>query len=149
MNIKVNINYVDFIRLFTNIVEMKEVQSFILTNLFSIIQGVISVSPLTDKFGDFNSRFEFAHRLSLISDEMYEVMKIFCTIIMTIQCLTLPQFIFSPDYIYFIFQSTEKTCNGNYVSLYNDLDSIRCSNNLQWVDEVYTLYLSKILHNFM
>ncbi|KAL7617160.1 hypothetical protein Lser_V15G04311 [Lactuca serriola] len=67
------------------------------------IKGVISVSPLTDKFGDFNSRFEFAHRLSLISDEMYE--------------------------------STEKTCNGNYVSLYNDLDSIRCSNNLQWVDE--------------
>ncbi|CAH1440213.1 unnamed protein product [Lactuca virosa] len=36
------------------------------------IKGVISVSPLTDKFSDFNSRFEFAHRLSLISDNIYE-----------------------------------------------------------------------------
>ncbi|KAL4562379.1 hypothetical protein LXL04_034581 [Taraxacum kok-saghyz] len=36
------------------------------------IKGVISVSPLTDKFSDFNSRFEFAYRLSLISEDLYE-----------------------------------------------------------------------------
>ncbi|KAI3740638.1 hypothetical protein L2E82_31108 [Cichorium intybus] len=42
------------------------------------IKGVISVSPLTDKFGDFNSRFEFAHRLSLISDDIYQSTKQSC-----------------------------------------------------------------------
>ncbi|KAI7730625.1 hypothetical protein M8C21_005511 [Ambrosia artemisiifolia] len=30
------------------------------------------VSPLTDKFSDFNSRLEFAHRLALISDDIYQ-----------------------------------------------------------------------------
>ncbi|KAK1425307.1 hypothetical protein QVD17_20658 [Tagetes erecta] len=36
------------------------------------IQGYILVSPLTHKFMDFNSRFEFAHRMALISDDIYE-----------------------------------------------------------------------------
>lgn len=35
------------------------------------IQGYILLSPLTDKFKDFNSRFEFAHRMALISDDIY------------------------------------------------------------------------------
>ncbi|KAI3684092.1 hypothetical protein L2E82_49942 [Cichorium intybus] len=42
------------------------------------IKGVISVSPLTDKFGDFNSRFEFAHRVSLLSDDVYQSTKQSC-----------------------------------------------------------------------
>ncbi|XP_052624024.1 serine carboxypeptidase-like 13 [Lactuca sativa] len=36
------------------------------------IQGYIVISPLTDKFKDFNSRFEYAHRMALISDDIYK-----------------------------------------------------------------------------
>ncbi|KAD6119647.1 hypothetical protein E3N88_10918 [Mikania micrantha] len=36
------------------------------------IQGYILCGPLTDKFMDFNSRFEFAHRMALISDDVYK-----------------------------------------------------------------------------
>ncbi|PWA35969.1 serine carboxypeptidase-like 16 [Artemisia annua] len=36
------------------------------------IQGYILCNPLTDKFMDFNSRFEFAHRMALISDDIYK-----------------------------------------------------------------------------
>ncbi|XP_076886635.1 serine carboxypeptidase-like 18 [Bidens hawaiensis] len=36
------------------------------------IQGYILGSPLTNKFTDFNSRFEYAHRMALISDDIYE-----------------------------------------------------------------------------
>nr|XP_043610865.1 serine carboxypeptidase-like 13 [Erigeron canadensis] len=36
------------------------------------IQGYILVSPLTHKFKDFNSRFEYAHRMALISDDIYK-----------------------------------------------------------------------------
>ncbi|KAJ0860469.1 putative sinapoylglucose--sinapoylglucose O-sinapoyltransferase [Helianthus annuus] len=36
------------------------------------IKGCICVSPLTDKFNDFNSRLEFAHQFALISDDIYE-----------------------------------------------------------------------------
>ncbi|KAL8208134.1 hypothetical protein R6Q57_007546 [Mikania cordata] len=42
------------------------------------IKGCICVSPLTDKFNDFNSRLEFAHRLALISDDIYESTKKNC-----------------------------------------------------------------------
>ncbi|KAL8254170.1 hypothetical protein R6Q59_032391 [Mikania micrantha] len=42
------------------------------------IKGCICVSPLTDKFNDFNSRLEFAHRLALISDDIYESTKASC-----------------------------------------------------------------------
>ncbi|KAI7724625.1 hypothetical protein M8C21_024964 [Ambrosia artemisiifolia] len=42
------------------------------------IKGCICVSPLTDKFNDFNSRLEFAHRLALISDDIYEATKDTC-----------------------------------------------------------------------
>ncbi|XP_076944242.1 serine carboxypeptidase-like 2 [Bidens hawaiensis] len=37
------------------------------------IQGYILTSPLTDKFMDFNSRFEYAHRMALISDDIYQI----------------------------------------------------------------------------
>ncbi|KAL8246178.1 hypothetical protein R6Q59_007394 [Mikania micrantha] len=36
------------------------------------IQGYILCSPLTNKFMDFNSRFEYAHRMALISDDVYQ-----------------------------------------------------------------------------
>ncbi|MFS8027457.1 putative peptidase S10, serine carboxypeptidase, alpha/Beta hydrolase [Helianthus anomalus] len=36
------------------------------------IQGYILCSPLTDKFMDFNSRLEYAHRMALISDDIYK-----------------------------------------------------------------------------
>ncbi|KAK1413528.1 hypothetical protein QVD17_35303 [Tagetes erecta] len=36
------------------------------------IQGYILCSPLTDKFKDFNSRVEYAHRMALISDDIYK-----------------------------------------------------------------------------
>lgn len=36
------------------------------------IQGYVLCSPLTDKFMDFNSRVEFAHRMALISDDIYK-----------------------------------------------------------------------------
>nr|XP_043633062.1 serine carboxypeptidase-like 16 [Erigeron canadensis] len=36
------------------------------------IQGYILCSPLTDKFMDFNSRVEYAHRMALISDDIYK-----------------------------------------------------------------------------
>ncbi|KAI3754308.1 hypothetical protein L1987_54090 [Smallanthus sonchifolius] len=36
------------------------------------IKGYVILSPLTNKFTDFNSRFEFAHRFALISDDIYE-----------------------------------------------------------------------------
>ncbi|KAK1413485.1 hypothetical protein QVD17_35259 [Tagetes erecta] len=35
------------------------------------IQGYILCSPLTDKFMDFNSRFETAHRMAIISDDIH------------------------------------------------------------------------------
>ncbi|XP_076905367.1 serine carboxypeptidase-like 16 [Bidens hawaiensis] len=37
------------------------------------IQGYILVSPLTDKFMDFNSRLEYAHRMALVSDNIYKL----------------------------------------------------------------------------
>ncbi|GJR17720.1 serine carboxypeptidase-like protein 16 [Tanacetum coccineum] len=36
------------------------------------IQVDVSTPPLTDKFMDFNSRVEFAHRMALISDDIYK-----------------------------------------------------------------------------
>ncbi|KAI3744018.1 hypothetical protein L1987_57090 [Smallanthus sonchifolius] len=36
------------------------------------ILGYVLGSPLTDKFMDFNSRLEYAHRMALISDDIYE-----------------------------------------------------------------------------
>ncbi|KAL8268617.1 hypothetical protein R6Q59_002415, partial [Mikania micrantha] len=42
------------------------------------IQGYILGSPLTDKFKDFNSRLEFAHRMALISDDIYELAMEYC-----------------------------------------------------------------------
>ncbi|KAI7757449.1 hypothetical protein M8C21_000355, partial [Ambrosia artemisiifolia] len=36
------------------------------------IQGYILCSPLTNKFMDFNSRLEYAHRMALISDDIYK-----------------------------------------------------------------------------
>ncbi|KAL4586250.1 hypothetical protein LXL04_010885 [Taraxacum kok-saghyz] len=36
------------------------------------IKGFLLVSPLTDRFIDFNSRVEFAYRAALIEDEIYE-----------------------------------------------------------------------------
>lgn len=38
-----------------------------------LTQGYILCSPLTDKFIDFNSRVEYAHRMALISDDIYKV----------------------------------------------------------------------------
>ncbi|GKA54207.1 serine carboxypeptidase-like protein 16 [Tanacetum coccineum] len=37
------------------------------------IQGYILCSPLTDKFMDFNSRFIFAYRMALISEDIYKL----------------------------------------------------------------------------
>ncbi|PWA77414.1 serine carboxypeptidase-like 16 [Artemisia annua] len=37
------------------------------------IQGYILCSPLTDKFMDFNSRFIFAYRVALISEDIYKL----------------------------------------------------------------------------
>ncbi|XP_071717412.1 serine carboxypeptidase-like 16 [Rutidosis leptorrhynchoides] len=42
------------------------------------IKGCLIVSPLTDKFSDFNARVEYAHRLALISDDIYESTKEAC-----------------------------------------------------------------------
>ncbi|XP_076932776.1 serine carboxypeptidase-like 18 [Bidens hawaiensis] len=36
------------------------------------IQGYILISPLTNKFMDFNSRLEYAHRMALVSDNIYK-----------------------------------------------------------------------------
>ncbi|KAL9997738.1 putative peptidase S10, serine carboxypeptidase, alpha/Beta hydrolase [Helianthus debilis subsp. tardiflorus] len=36
------------------------------------IQGYILMSPLTNKFTDFNSRLEYAHRMTLVSDDIYQ-----------------------------------------------------------------------------
>ncbi|KAI3736212.1 hypothetical protein L6452_15750 [Arctium lappa] len=36
------------------------------------IQGYILISPLTDKFNDFNSRLEYAYRMALISDDIHK-----------------------------------------------------------------------------
>ncbi|KAL8246170.1 hypothetical protein R6Q59_007386, partial [Mikania micrantha] len=36
------------------------------------IQGYIICSPLTNKFMDFNSKLEYAHRMALISDDVYQ-----------------------------------------------------------------------------
>ncbi|KVH80021.1 hypothetical protein Ccrd_025499 [Cynara cardunculus var. scolymus] len=43
-----------------------------------IAKGCLIVNPLTDKFISFNARFEFAHRLALISDDIYESTKATC-----------------------------------------------------------------------
>ncbi|KAJ9558398.1 hypothetical protein OSB04_013012, partial [Centaurea solstitialis] len=42
------------------------------------IRGCLVVNPLADKFLNFNARFEFAHRLALISDDIYESAKAAC-----------------------------------------------------------------------
>ncbi|GJV51187.1 serine carboxypeptidase-like protein 16, partial [Tanacetum coccineum] len=36
------------------------------------IQGYILCSPLTNQYMDFNSRVEYAHRMALISDDIYK-----------------------------------------------------------------------------
>lgn len=41
-------------------------------------KGCLIVSPVAHKFIDFNSRFEYAHRLALISDVIYESTKETC-----------------------------------------------------------------------
>ncbi|XP_071739574.1 serine carboxypeptidase-like 13 [Rutidosis leptorrhynchoides] len=41
-------------------------------------KGYLIVNPLTDKFIDFNSRYEFANRASLIEDEIYKPAKKYC-----------------------------------------------------------------------
>ena len=40
------------------------------------VQGFLIMSPLTDKFIDFNSRTVFAYRAALIEDELYKVLLI-------------------------------------------------------------------------
>ncbi|KAM0052218.1 putative peptidase S10, serine carboxypeptidase, alpha/Beta hydrolase [Helianthus debilis subsp. tardiflorus] len=42
------------------------------------IKGYLIISPLTDKFIDFNSRVEYAHRFALISDDIYKSTKEAC-----------------------------------------------------------------------
>ncbi|XP_076897859.1 serine carboxypeptidase-like 13 [Bidens hawaiensis] len=42
------------------------------------IQGYILCSPLTNKFDDFNSRLEYAHRMALISDDINMLAKTNC-----------------------------------------------------------------------
>ncbi|CAK9144975.1 unnamed protein product [Ilex paraguariensis] len=42
------------------------------------IKGYILSNPLTDKNGDVNSRVEYAHRVALLSDELYESTKANC-----------------------------------------------------------------------
>nr|XP_043612149.1 serine carboxypeptidase-like 13 [Erigeron canadensis] len=41
-------------------------------------KGYIMVSPFTDKVADYNSRIEYAHRLALISDDIYKSTVINC-----------------------------------------------------------------------
>ncbi|XAR72985.1 hypothetical protein NMG60_11019820 [Bertholletia excelsa] len=43
-----------------------------------MVSGLLGGCPLTDQFIDNNSKFEFAHRLALISDEIYENAKRSC-----------------------------------------------------------------------
>lgn len=50
------------------------VVKFISYHLFGTVkQGYVLGNPLTDTDNDVNSRIPFAHRLTLISDELYEV----------------------------------------------------------------------------
>ncbi|XP_071715050.1 serine carboxypeptidase-like 17 [Rutidosis leptorrhynchoides] len=42
------------------------------------IKGCFIMSPLTDKFGDFNSRLEYAHQFALIPDDIYYAAKETC-----------------------------------------------------------------------
>uniref|UniRef100_A0A5B7BNJ9 Serine carboxypeptidase-like 18 n=1 Tax=Davidia involucrata TaxID=16924 RepID=A0A5B7BNJ9_DAVIN len=42
------------------------------------LQGYMIGNPVTAPHNDINSRFEFAHRVSLISDELYELAKSYC-----------------------------------------------------------------------
>nr|XP_043622071.1 serine carboxypeptidase-like 13 [Erigeron canadensis] len=42
------------------------------------IQGYMGGNPLTDKTGDINSRLEYAYRVALISDELFEATKKDC-----------------------------------------------------------------------
>ncbi|KAI7730628.1 hypothetical protein M8C21_005514 [Ambrosia artemisiifolia] len=42
------------------------------------IKGYLIISPLTDKFSDFNSKLEFAHRAALIPDDVYQLAKNTC-----------------------------------------------------------------------
>ncbi|RVW64882.1 Serine carboxypeptidase-like 18 [Vitis vinifera] len=42
------------------------------------LQGYTIGNPVTDEFGDFNSRIPFAHRVGVLSDELYEATKTSC-----------------------------------------------------------------------
>ncbi|KAI3753020.1 hypothetical protein L2E82_25064 [Cichorium intybus] len=42
------------------------------------IQGYMAGNPLTDKTGDINSRLEYAYRMALISEELYEATRNDC-----------------------------------------------------------------------
>ncbi|MFS7905561.1 putative peptidase S10, serine carboxypeptidase, alpha/Beta hydrolase [Helianthus anomalus] len=96
------------------------------------IKGYLIISPLTDKFIDFNSRVEYAHRFALISDDIYKVTKynMCINMIMTrVACKAC----FDIVVIGVMFQSTKEACGGKYI--YNNANNILCLSNLQRVDE--------------
>ena len=88
-------------------------------------------NPLTDKVNDINSRVPFAHRSTLLSDELYEVIFIYVISVSYLIRRILPQKIVI---ISNFFQSTKASCNGDYV--YVAPKNSQCVDDLQVVDEV-------------
>ncbi|CAK9144978.1 unnamed protein product [Ilex paraguariensis] len=94
------------------------------------IEGYLEGNPLTDKSSDVNSRVKFAHRVALISDELYESTKSNCHREYTDVD---PNNALCVNDLQLVQESTKSNCHSEYTDV--DPNNALCVNDLQLVQE--------------
>lgn len=80
--------------------------------------------------GEINGRVAYAHRMGLLSDELYMAIPYFLLL------ATITNKSFMPVFIHFIFlfQSAKENCLGDYINI--QPDNHLCKDDVQRIDEV-------------